>query len=351
MMEKKQHLHGITNAMIKKIYYVFFIICNVVILSSCNKEDTLGDSSKVSYLYVNLLPSSNDIDSTLTRSIARGVSTITPYYGHGDSLGIFSEGGSQIPFEIPLAEGQYQSSVSISAEGWRTKDGELYAVYHPYNFYDHAGSRVYWDLRRIQEQPINDTPIDLGKYWMLASDTCSNTNNIFHTTMNMYNCVINMYCSVPNTNKYTKMVIATDDKVFPTYGYFDLFDISGSKTALPTTYQPFHALEYSNHVTLKFTTCSPTISKSGNWVSGYICLPDIDMKGRTLTCYLWDISGNCYVASKTLATTSNGNGAWKRNATITVNMTGFTLTTTPYTNLNPWEEDKDTCSTCYPVAF
>jgi hypothetical protein len=268
-----------------------------------------------------------------------------------DSLGIFAEGGTQIPFEVPAAKGEYLTSYKINAQGWSTKEGALYTVYHPYNFYNRDSGHVYWDLRKVQVQSQNDTPVDLGKYWILASDTCSNRNNIFHTTLSMYNTVINMYCSAPNANKYVKMVIAADENVFPTYGYLDLSDISGSKTALPTTYQPFHALEYSNHVTLKFITCSPTISKSGNWVSGYFCLPDIDMRGKKLTCYLWDVDGNCYSSSMNLPTTNPGTGTWKRNMTIAITMRNFTLTTTPYTNLNPWEEDKDTCSTCYPVAF
>jgi hypothetical protein len=342
---------------LEKVCQFIFIIYGIFILSSCDSSDTLGDTSKVSYLSVKIIPSLlivNSNDSLIiasTRSIGQGSTKVSPLFTYHDSIGIFAEGGTQIPFALPLSENEYKSSTTISAEGWSTKIGKLYAVYHPYNFYNRDGGHLYWDLRKVQSQSINNTPIDLGKTWILASDTCSNHDNVFSASVSMYNTVIYMYCQVPNVNDYTKMVITTDDKVFPTYGYFDLFDISGSKTALPTTYQPFHALEYSNHVTLKFMNCEPIVKTSGNYVAGYICLPDINMIGRTLTCYLWDTYGNCYVSSKILATTSTGNGAWKRNTTVTIVMPNATLTTTPYTNLNPWEEDKDTCSTCYPVAF
>lgn len=335
-----------------KIIVTFFCL---IIFYGCNSEDTLEKTSKVSYIYVNVASSKSENDSLntkLTRSIAQGTSSVVPYMTYKDSLGIFAEGGTQIPFEVPAAKGEYLTSYKINAQGWSTKEGTLYTVYHPYNFYNRDGGHLYWDLRKVQVQSANNTPTDLGKYWILVSDTCTNRNNIFHTTLSLANAVIRLYCSVPNANNYVKMVIAFEKKRIPIYGYFDLFDISGSKAILPSTYQPFHSIEYTDHITLKFDSCNPIVSGAKNWIVGYYCLPDIDMKGQNLTCYLWDEKGNCYSSSMTLATTSNGNGVWKRNSTVTIVMSNVaTLTTTPYTNLNPWEEDKDTCSTCYPVAF
>ncbi len=108
-------------------------------------------------------------------------------------------------------------------------------------------------------------------------------------------------------------------------------------------HQPFHALGYSNHVTLDLKKITLGV---GDKLRGWIVIPETDVSNKVLSIYLWDSLGNCYTAQKTYPSAN-----WSRNSVTGIGFSGLVLTTTPYTNLNPWENNENVCPTCTPVAF
>lgn len=300
----------------------------------------------------NITDNLSDTVSIKTRSVAVG-SNLTISYGfeNGDTVGIFPEKDYQIPFALPVPKGTVQTSSSILAQGWMTKKSVLYSVYLPWKFENRNYNHIPWDYRIIQVQDGNDNTKRLGTYWFLASDTLTSGDASFGAKLINMGAIIRVQVVAPVTGTFVRMILASPDKSFATYGYYDLFDvlspkedINGAKiTSNPYLHQPFHALGYSDHVTLDFKNVT---MNAGGKLRGWFVIPETDVRNKLLTVYLWDSNGNCYTAQVTSSTAN-----WTRN---TINATGFpslSLTTTPFTNLNPWESNENICPTCTPVAF
>lgn len=335
---------------------ILSLICCLFVGCANSDEDQISSYNLVKSIYLNTLPACYNGDSINiqkeSRSIAQG-SNLAVVYGFqkGDSVGIFPSEDFQIPFALPIPENTVQTSSAIMAQGWMTKKSVLYSVYLPWNFNNRTYNKISWDYRKIQIQKDNDNKDSLSNYWFLASDTVSSSNGNFLASLIHMGAILRVQITTPVAGTFVRMILATQDKSFATYGYFDLFDITAPKenanganiTSNPYMHQPFHALGYSNHVTLDLKNITLGV---GDKLRGWIVIPETDVSNKVLSIYLWDSLGNCYTAQKTYPSAN-----WSRNSVTGIGFSGLVLTTTPYTNLNPWENNENVCPTCTPVAF
>lgn len=261
-------------------------------------------------------------------------------FEHKDSAGIFSQGGYQIPFEVPVAYGTTATSVSISAQGWMTKLGDIYAIYMPFDFMNRKYDEIPWDGRRIIIQKQNGIKDYIGRYWFAASDTIvqDNTLGIFNKSVIMMGAEVRVRCKAPVTGQYVKMMLVAPSPIFSTHGYYNLFDVANG--------QPYTSLGNTDHVTLVNETL--TTSQVTKSVQGYFYFPATDARNMLMTLYVWTDTGDCYMGQLQL-TGSAGN--FVRNSVSDLNFTQtLQLVSGPDVKLNPWEEE-DLCPTCNPVAF
>lgn len=339
----------------KNIIFVFFSI--LVCACSVSEEKVLQDYNIVNTIDIETLPPNNLGDFSnignkdITRSIAVG-SNLSVSYGfeYGDTIGIFPEKDYQIPFALPVPIGTVATASSMLAQGWMTKKNILYAVYLPWKFDNRNYNHLFWDYRKIQVQKGNDNKDSLSNYWLLASDTLTSGDASFGAKLIHMGALIRVQVVTPVAGTFVKMILASPDKSFATHGYYDLFDVTAPKedknsakiTSNPYQHQPFHVEGYTDHITLDLKDVTMNV---GEKLRGWFVIPETNVVGKLMTVYLWDSNGNCYSASATIAT------SWTRNSVVGFGYTTLTLTTTPFTNLNPWENKEDICPKCTPVAF
>lgn len=323
----------------------FILFIGLLFLLSCtSRKELLDEQSNVNILIVNFeqpqnnLPKDSDTQITTRATDTGSALSSVMSFEHGDTIGIFTENGSQIPFILDVPVGAYINTVTIKAEGWMTKMNDIYALYLPYDFYNRQYNHIPWYGKRIIEQSANNNKLHIGRYWVTGSDTViqNTSDGIFRTSLKMLGTEVRVRTVVSAQNYYVKMVLVAPTKAFSSQGYYDLFDKAHG--------QPYYSTDSTDHVML--TIASPNLSAVGKNVIGYFYFPEVDLSNKILGCYIWDRDGNCYYGNA--QTGSSGN--WRRNSVNDILFSSMSLVTTPKLNLNPWEEE-DTCSTCYPVAF
>lgn len=346
---------------------LFFSVI-ILLLEACSTDGqgtgTMGDVSTI--IHVSSVPSlsDEDIESNLSRSVATGSGTSYQVgFQKGDTVGLFPQGGHQIDFSLPIPEGVTQYASDIIAKGWRTKSDVKYVAYGPFDYENRDASHINWDFRRIQQQSGNNTRDHLGKYWFLASDTISPTvdetgTSKFGAVLYNMGAIIRFMCLVPKKADYIRAMFVAPKAVFATHGYYDLFDTTEPKVdfskvkysaiPIPMKHQPFHAEEYTDHVTvdIQSASCDPN-DKSKRVLQGYIEVPEVDLRGMTVTLYIWDADGNLYSGQTTLKTTQ---GYLSRTAIASFSFASMSPATTLNVKLNDWEKS-ELCDDCKPVAF
>lgn len=269
-----------------------------------------------------------------------------------DTLGIIPDGGFQIPFIIDLPDGATSTTITLDANGWRTKIGSLYAAYYPFDFNNRDSRNIPWDGRVIQKQVGNNNNLHISKYWFYATtaEEVDPATYDFHMSFKNFGSVMRANFFMPSSMTCTRVIIVAQNDAFRTFGYYDLFDLHPGDTNVPTINQPLNVEEddKSNHIILDLENCNTLTSGTNNILATSIYVPEASFEGTTLIGYVWDDAGNCYKGTSTL---SNSNRKLKRNAVAAYAFASMTLTTTPYTNLKPWETEEDLCPTCTPVAF
>lgn len=339
----------------KNIIFIFLSI----LLCACSGSDekVSQDYNIINTIDIGTLPPynlgdfSNAGKNESTRSVAVG-SNLSVSYGfeYGDTIGIFPEKDYQIPFALPVPKGTVVTASSMLAQGWMTKKNVLYAVYLPWKFENRNYNHLSWDYRKIQLQDGNDNKDSLSNYWLLASDTLTSGDASFGAKLINMGALIRVQVITPVAGTFVRMILAAPDKSFATHGYYDLFDITAPKEDIkgakiisnPYQHQPFHAEGYTDHITLNLKNVT---MNAGEKLRGWFVIPETNIVGKLMTVYLWDSNGNCYSASSTFTT------SWVRNSIVGFGYTTLSLTTTPFTNLNPWENKEDVCPKCTPVAF
>lgn len=346
----------------RKYIYIIVFSLGGVFVSCTSDKDTLLNQQMILHLGI-VPPYYEDDMKSVTRTVdVGGASSVLAAFEEGDTVGIFPNKGFQIPFKLPVV-GAPVTSVNILADGWDTKSSELYAVYCPFNFANRYYNKIPWDYRGPQKQTGNDKKTHLGKYWFMASDTVSakvNSSGVaeFGALLINMGAVIRCQTYVTNPCTIVRMILVASTNAFPTYGYYDLFDTSAPKEDVlhkysgspvisnPYLHQPFIASGYTDHLTLDFVGGITLAADSR--LRGWFVSPEADLKLQTVKLYLWDTDGNCYVCSSNLTNTT---GNICRNSVKAISFSDAQLTTTPFTNLNPWEKTETLCPTCTPVAF
>ena len=125
-----------------KKYFYISIFLMLSICQSCTKQNdlmTVGKSMRIHFETVApTFESDTPEDYILSRTTdisGAGTSSVQVGFENGDTVGIFPDGGFQIPFKLPVV-GAPVPSVNIVADGWDTKAPTLYAVYSPFDFYN-----------------------------------------------------------------------------------------------------------------------------------------------------------------------------------------------------------------------
>lgn len=358
---------------------IYIVSCFLLLLSamSCS-NDNVGDSMYIRVNTINVIgvPLINGIisDETLdlksieTRSTSLGTGNSSSIaFQKGDTVGIFPANDFQIPFSLPVADGAAETYSDINAKAWDTKKGQLYAVYLPWVFENRHYDKIPWDYRHVQKEKGHDTRDHLGKYWFLASDTVSAAVDAlgishFQASLVCMGAIIRAQCIVPVAADYRRVMLVAQNKAFATHGYYDLFDVTNTKEdvlhqfasdpiiSIPYLHQPFHALGYTDHVTLDLQSAPRDPANSSNKVlTVYFAVPETDLRYQLLTLYLWDSAGNLYYGTTKLVNPTQG--YFCRNSIRNISFTNMQPTSTLNVSLNPWEKDENICPTCTPVAF
>ncbi len=329
----------------KNCFVSQLFIC-LVVSCSTNVDEWTG-YSRVDHIIVSRLPldssklepsidEQNNDSLVTTRATTTGTGqNIGILFEHTDTLGIFPDGGYQIPFVLPLKEGETASGVLIEAQGWMTKDGIMYSTYLPFNFYNRNYNRIPWDYGKPQIQSVNTNHEHLGEHIFEATDTTRADNGTFHASLRNMACILRFQCYAPTNADYRKVVLAIDYNGFPQKGYFDLFDVHKNANGKHTPEsQPFIAENNTNFVYVLIKS-APLATK--NVLTAYLVVPPIDLRGKTITAYVWDSNGNCYSQTMTLDNSDSRN--WERGTVRGIAFTGLALTTTPSAYVTPYDSE------------
>lgn len=348
----------------KKSRIVFLIISlTLLIVTSCSKDSDLfrSSDSRKSYIMLRLaeMGEGNSGDFESRYGITGSTSSWNAYFENAvdttDTMGLFPNGGYQIPFVVPLAPGTTSNSVVVTASGWTTKKMTTYAIYLPFNYYNRNYDSIVWDLRKIPLQKSNTDHVKAVQMILVASDTCQSTSGPTGDTLKanlfMRGALLQIRAkmtSVPQSTKYVRMMLSSSQPdEFTVLGTINLFKNTPVSATDYARYGPDQELTSkikTDHVTINLDRIEK--NASNNYVVGYFPVVPTDFTGKTLTVYLWDEDGNIYSGSIVRSTSS----PVRRHTFLNYNFNTMNLYTGTLPKLNPWEEE-DLCPTCNPVAF
>lgn len=344
--------------MLKRIFFSFLMlsIIPIGIVGCVGNEDAEPKYNKVDKIVVEIAPTqhgggdvddNDDFGENVTRlSTANSNLIFTYYFEHGDTLGIFPEGGYQIPFELPIAEGEKKTGTPIEAKGWMTKAGVYYVAYLPFDFYNRYYSKIPWDYRG-QVLSANGNRDHLAKFLFMASDTCTVDSTVFHTVLRNKGTIIKIQCSnwpVGAGGKYKKMILASSKSgQFVTHGYFDLFDVKKETDANGNEVhadgsQPLRPADdgLSDYVSLKLADVQ---INEGKAFQPWMMINPTDVTNETLTIYCWREDGLCVTGDTMITNPVAGN--MKENNGYQINFTNMRITTTPDVYVNEFHTISD----------
>ena len=262
-----------------------------------------------------------------------------------DTMGIFPNGGYQIPFVVPLNPGQISSSVVITAQGWMTKKNTTYGVYLPYKFENKNSYAVPWDMRKVPHQKDNFDWSRVGLSMIYASDSSQVKGDTILASIFMKGAVVRVSCTMPSAGTYVKMMLVSPQTdQFVVYGMLNMFknEVTSDYLSLGKK-QILAPLVTTNHLSLVFDNV--TFNTANQVLRGFFSIAPCQIDNVTLEAFVWDSNGNIYVGTRptTMAIT--------RHTYYGLAFTNMTLYTGPAPSLNPWEKDENVCPTCTPVAF
>lgn len=262
-----------------------------------------------------------------------------------DTIGIFPNGGYQIPFIVPLDSGQISRNVVITAQGWMTQKNTTYGVYLPYKFENKNSYSIPWDMRKVPHQKDNFDWSRVGLSMLYASDSSQVKGDTILATLFMKGAIVRVSCTMPSAGKYVKMMLVSPKAdQFVVYGTLNMFknEITSDYLTLGKK-QILTPLVTTNHLSLIFDNA--TLPTTNQVLRGYFTIAPCEIDNVTLEAYVWDSNGNVYVGTRPSTLT------FSRHSYYGIAFSNMTLYTGPAPSLNPWERDENYCPTCTPVAF
>lgn len=283
--------------MIKLKYTVF---CSIISLCACTTSSVndLEDNQEGDFKIYLTSPELTEIGETdNTRSYASGTSTnaFDFYYENNDSIGIFPQGGYQIPFVVSgVPDSGSMTGASINAGTWRTNPSSTYACYLPFNYDNKSGSAIPFSYAG-QKQIGNNGSDHLGAYVTLVSDaTQANADgNSFTFLMRDIGCYLRLKMTVPATASYRKAVFKRVDqtKLFTLRGTYDMFDSSNRITKESTSYSISMELVQPNG------TEGFSVNQGEVLIANFRVSP-FTMFAGTYQCDLYDTEGHIYSSTR-----------------------------------------------------
>lgn len=262
-----------------------------------------------------------------------------------DTMGIFPNGGYQIPFVVPLNPGQTSRNVVITAQGWMTKKNTTYGVYLPYKFENKNAYSIPWDMRKVPHQKANFDWSRVGLSMLYASDSSQVKGDTILASIFMKGAVARVSCTMPSAGTYVKMMLVSPKAdQFVVYGTLNMFknEVTSDYLSIGKK-QILTPLVTTNHLSLIFDNV--TFTTANQILRGFFAIAPCQIDNVTLEAFVWDSNGNVYVGTRPTTMTIN------RHTYYGLAFSNMTLYTGPTPSLNPWEKDENVCPTCTPVAF
>lgn len=315
----------------KELVFLILLIgtASLVFLSCATTEDEARYIKMKGIILTRETPShivngdfEDDADGDTTRSAVTFVTKYENWFQNKDTLGIFPEGGYQIPFEVKLDPGvDKAASVVLNAEGWETKEGVTYATYMPFDFYNRYSTHIPFSyLGQVQNYTSgeNYNTDHLGKYlYERSSPMMPDSEGFFYAEMQNIGCFIRFRCTLPAGTPdiaFQKLVISsTNPNQFIVKGTLDLFG-EGS---------PLTPTEYAQSYTIPLNDMKMNASRQ-IFVFLMIGAPCV-IGGSTFSAYLYSNSGYTYAGTKEVPA---GTADIARNSNANINFT-MTLQTSP----------------------
>ena len=307
--------------------------------ASCDNHEESSRTSLTEFRFT-LLPceyadavDTDDEDESTRFVNTSGYANYTPGFEHGDSVGIFPNGGYQIPFPLPIASGAAPSATitSVVAQGWMTRNDTLYVTYMPFNFYNRHYDRIPWDYRKEQRITAHNSYAHGAALAFFASDTLSADSSKFQAKMRHMGVWLRVRVkNLPVNGPWAKMVIAAQTNAFTSHGYWHLFDVANGQPFEPAT--PAAKRDY---ITLMIDNLARGSTQVLNM---HMVLAPCNLEGQTVTCYMTTNTGVTYACQYPIPA---GTGVWESNTAHDLNIQGpWTMQTLPAPYQNPWEYDE-----------
>jgi len=298
---------------------------------SSDEEDSYTEVKKIQVTVADMVniptdsPPRPEMGWNVTRSFIQPNAAYTHIdymFEDHDTLGIFPQGGFEIPFVVEIPDKIPVTKVTIEADGWLTKDGVKYCSYLPFDRYNFDYSyKIPWSWAG-QVQTGNDNASHTGKFMLLATlPNETNEDGTFNAHLTHMGTVIFADLGVPNLGTFKKVCMVAPSARFALNGRYDLF----------TDGQPFTAGTMSDHFDVLLNNFSVTDTGWQYASIWFVLSPDISFaQGENLIFYLWDDAGYRYRGTYThsKATTYVRNGY----AYISINMTRESNNISTYIN-------------------
>lgn len=291
-------------------HIIVSILCGVFLIACSTEEEsyTLVKEIVVSTKEMTIDNLDDTLSDDITRSqLANPGSRVEYLFEDNDTIGIFPEGGFEIPFVVTIPDKIPINSVSFSAGGWRTKDGVKYCSYLPFDRYNFDYSdRVPWTfdvLHQNGNKNGNDTGIKNGL--LLATlPTETNEDGTFYAKFTHMGTVLRAAYKLPNPGTFKKACLVAPSARFAINGTYDFY----------TEGQPFTAGTMSDHFDVIWENLTDN-SESPILYAYFILSPDISFTtGEVMTSYVWDDAGIRYRGTYTY----KKNTTYKRNGYSTI---------------------------------
>jgi hypothetical protein len=262
-----------------------FLLSGILLLSGCNKRDTLQKEVKsISFSLAPLIVSDCDDYSGTKTGIVDGDENFNFIWVANDTVGIYPDRGSQVYFEISAGAGSSQAE--FDGGGWAFKASSVYYSYYPF-----VGD-IYLDRHNIpvdytrQNQPSKTSTDHVGVADFAYTEATSATSGSLNFQYYHLSCFVRFRLSNLPAGTYTKLIVRTTSPVLTKEGHFDLLvpnPVIESDVLTDELSMDLNDFEVSD----------------GETVLVYMALAPVDLQGQSVTVSVLDSERKEYQCIKT----------------------------------------------------
>lgn len=289
-----------------------------VLLYSCSDIEQISTDDTVCTININNIQYS--LDNNFNEFTTRGTvdNNLVFYFSHKDSVGLFPNDGYQIPFVVPLAEGEFAENVRVKAEGWETQSNKYYAAYYPFEYNNRNGSAIPFSYLN-QEVEFDGDLTSVAKYSYRFSTQAQSVNNSFGFSLMDLATIVRVRMVLTDEMKekaWHTMVLESSVE--------DLFTIKGSVNLFPEDKTQYGIINSED--VLKSSYISVLLgdfvkNPSNQYLDICVKVPAFSIPvSAVMTCWLYDTEGNVYKCSRSAATSQSD---YNRGLAKTLGFSGF----------------------------